>query len=74
VAQWWQGVARDLKLVNGKVPGREERAGAHQNDGSMVRWRKRRQTAAFISGEGAPVGGDDGCGVLQHRRGKGVRK
>jgi hypothetical protein len=74
VAQWWQGVAGDLKLVNGKVPGKEERAGAHRNDGSMVRWCKRRQAAAFVGGEGAPVGGDGGCGVLQHRRGKGVRK
>jgi hypothetical protein len=74
VAQWWQGVAGDLKLVNGKVPGKEERAGAHRNDGSMVRWCKWRQAAAFVGGEGAPVGGDGGCGVLQHRRGKGVRK
>jgi hypothetical protein len=58
----------------GKVPGKEERAGAHRNDGSTVRRCKRRRAAAFVGGEGAPVGGDNGCGVLQHQRGKGVRK
>jgi hypothetical protein len=52
------------------VPGKEERAGAHRNGGSTVRQRKRRRAAAFIGGEGAPVGGDGRCGVLQHRRGK----
>jgi hypothetical protein len=56
------------------VPSKEERAGAHRNGGSMVRWHKRRRAVAFIDGEGAPVGGDGGCGVLQHLRGKGVRK
>jgi hypothetical protein len=56
------------------VPGKEERAGAHRNDGSTVSLRKRRRAAAFVGREGAPVGGDGGCGVLQHRRGKGVRK
>jgi hypothetical protein len=60
--------------VTRKVPGKEERARAHQNGGSMVRRRKRHRAAAFIGGEGAPVGGDGGCGVLQHRRGKGMRK
>jgi hypothetical protein len=74
VARRWQGVAGDLEGVAGKVPGKEERAGAHRNGGSTVRQRKRRRAAAFISGEGAPVGGDGGCGVLQHRRGKGMRK
>jgi hypothetical protein len=56
------------------VSGKEERAGAHQNGGSMVRQRKRRRVAAFVSREGAPVGGDDGGGVLPHRRGKGGEK
>jgi hypothetical protein len=56
------------------VPGKEERAGAHRNGGSTVRRRKRRRVVAFVSGEGAPMGGDGGCGVLQHQRGKGVRK
>jgi hypothetical protein len=67
----WQGVAEALEGVTGKVPDKEERAGTHRNGGSMVRWRKRRRAAAFVGGEGAPVGGDGGCGVLQHRRGKG---
>jgi hypothetical protein len=53
------------------VPGRKERAGAHRNDGSTVRRRKWRRAAAFVGGEGAPLGGDGGCGVLQHRRSKG---
>jgi hypothetical protein len=56
------------------VSGKEERAGAHRNGGLMVRRCKQRRAAAFVDGEGAPVGGDGGCGVLQHRRGKGVRK
>jgi hypothetical protein len=56
------------------VPGKEERAGAHRNGGSTVRRCKRCWAVAFIGGEGAPVGGDGGCGVLQHWRGKGVRK
>jgi hypothetical protein len=74
VAQRRQFVAGDLKGVTGKVPGKEERAGAHRNGGSTVRRRKRRRVAVFIGGEGAPVGGDGWCGVLQHRRGKGVRR
>jgi hypothetical protein len=56
------------------VPGKEERAVAHRNGGSTVRRRKQHWAAAFIGGEGAPVGGYSGCGVLQHRSGKGVRK
>jgi hypothetical protein len=53
------------------VPGKEERAGAHQNGGSMVRRHKWRRTEAFIGGEWGPVGGDGRRGVLQHQRGKG---
>jgi hypothetical protein len=56
------------------VSGKEERAGAHRNDGSTVRRCKWHRAAAFVGGEGATVGGDSGCGFLQHRRGKGVRK
>jgi hypothetical protein len=70
VARRWQGVVRDLDGVTGKVSGKKERAGAHRNGGSMVRRSERCRAAAFIGGEGAPVGGDGGCGVLQHRRGK----
>jgi hypothetical protein len=32
------------------------------------------RTAAFAGGEGAPMGGDGGCGVLQHRCGRGKRE
>jgi hypothetical protein len=39
----------------------------------MVRRCKWRRAVAFSGGEGAPVGGDGECGVLQHQRGKGVR-
>jgi hypothetical protein len=31
-------------------------------------------TAAFTGGEGAPMGSDVGCGVLQHRCGRGKRE
>jgi hypothetical protein len=56
------------------VRDKEERARVHRNGGSTVRQHKRCRAAAFVGEEGAPVGGDGGCGVLQHRRGKGVRK
>jgi hypothetical protein len=74
VARRRQGVCGDLEGVTGKVPDKEERAGSHRNGGSTVRRCKRRRAATFVGGEGAPVGGDGGCGVLQHRRGKGVSK
>jgi hypothetical protein len=73
VARRWQGVAGDLEGVTGKVPGKEERAGAHRNGGSTVGRCKPRRAAAFIDGEGAPVivgGGDE---VLQLGRGEEVR-
>jgi hypothetical protein len=56
------------------VLGKEERAGAHRNGGSTVRRCKRCRATTFVGGEGALVGGNGGCGVLQHRRGKRVRK
>jgi hypothetical protein len=31
-------------------------------------------TAAFAGGEGDPMGGDGGCGVLQHQCGRGKRE
>jgi hypothetical protein len=37
VARRWQDVTGDLEGVTGKVPGKEERAGAHRNGGSTVR-------------------------------------
>jgi hypothetical protein len=67
--QWLDGgkvLSETSRGSRGKVPGKEERAGAHRNDGSMVRRRKRRRAAVFIGGEGALVGGDGGCGVLQY--------
>jgi hypothetical protein len=60
VAQRRQGVAGDLEGVTEKVPDKQERAGAHRNGGSTVRRRKRRRAVAFVGGEGAQVGGDDG--------------
>jgi hypothetical protein len=62
VARRQQGVAGDLEGVTGKVLGKEERTGAHQNDGSTVRRCKRHRAAAFVSREGASVvtgGGDE---------------
>jgi hypothetical protein len=73
-AQRRQGVAGDLDGVTGKVPGKEERAGAHHNGGSSVRREESSGTAAFTGGEGAPVVVVECDEVLQLRRGKGVRK
>jgi hypothetical protein len=73
VARWRQGVAGDLEGVTGKVPGKEERTGAHRNGGSTVRRCQRRRAVVFISGEGAPVVAGGGDEVLQLGRGKGVR-
>jgi hypothetical protein len=73
VARRRQGVTGDLEGVTGKVPGKEERTGAHRNDGSTVRRCQRRRAAAFVGGEGAPMvfgGGDE---VLQLGRVEGVR-
>jgi hypothetical protein len=55
VARRQQGVAGDLEGATGKVPGKEERVGAHQNGGSTVRQRKRHRAAVFIGGGVAPV-------------------
>jgi hypothetical protein len=59
------------KGVTRKVPGKEERAGAHWNGASTVRRRKRRQAAAFIGGGVALVVIDMREGVLQRRCGRG---
>jgi hypothetical protein len=71
VARRQQGVARDLEGATGKVPSKEERAGAHRNGGSTVRRRKRRWAAMFNGGGVAPVVVDVRGGVLQHRCGRG---
>jgi hypothetical protein len=55
VARQQQGVAGDLEGVTGNAPGKEERIGAHRNDGSTVRRCKRHRVAAFVGGEGAPM-------------------
>jgi hypothetical protein len=55
------------------VSGKEERAGAHRNDGSTVRRYKRRRATTFVGGEGAPVVAGGGDEVLQLGRGEGVR-
>jgi hypothetical protein len=73
VARRRQGVAGDLEVVTGKVPGKEERTGAHRNDGSTGRRCQRRRAAAFVGGEGAPVVAGGGDEVLQLGRGEGVR-
>jgi hypothetical protein len=72
VAQRRQGVVGDLEGATGKVLGKEEREGAHQNGGSTVRRRKLRRAAVFNGGGVAPVVADVHGGVLQHwcERGK----
>jgi hypothetical protein len=73
VARRRQSVAGDHEGVTGKVPGKEERTGAHQNGGSTVRRCQRRRAAAFVGGEGAPVVAGRGDEVLQLGRVEGVR-
>jgi hypothetical protein len=73
VARRWQGVAGDLEGVTEKVPGKEERTGAHRNGRSTVRRCQRRRAAAFVGGEGFPVVTGGGDEVLQLGRGEGVR-
>jgi hypothetical protein len=65
VARQWQGVAGDLEGGAGRVPGKEDRVGAHRNDGSTVRRRKRRRAAVFNGGGVTPVVIDKGGWVLQ---------
>jgi hypothetical protein len=74
VARRRQGVARDLEGVTGKVPGKEERAGAHRNGGSTARLEESSETAAFAGGEGAPVVVVECDEVLQLGRERGVWK
>jgi hypothetical protein len=50
-----QGVAEDLEGVTGKVPGKEERAGAHRNGESTAMREESSGTSAFTGREGAPV-------------------
>jgi hypothetical protein len=73
VARWRQGVAGDLEGATGKVPGKEERAGAHWNGGSTARQEESSGTAAFTGGEEAPVVVVECDEVLQLGRVKGVR-
>jgi hypothetical protein len=74
VARRQQGVAGDLEGVTGKVPGKQEGAGAHRNGGSTVRREESSVTVAFASGEGAPVVMVECDEVLQLWRVKWVRK
>jgi hypothetical protein len=71
--RWLDGGEVLLETLRGSR-GRCRARRAHRNGGSTVRRRERRRATSFIGGEGALVGGDGGCGVLQHRRSKGVRK
>jgi hypothetical protein len=74
VASRWQGVAGDLEEAKGEVPGKEERARAHQNSGPTVRWRKWRRAAVFNGGGVAPVVIDECGGVPQLEGDQGVRR
>jgi hypothetical protein len=53
------------------VPGKEERVGAHRNSELTARREESSGTAAFVSGEGAPVVVVECDEVLHLRRGKG---
>jgi hypothetical protein len=74
VAQRSQGVAGDLELVTGELPGKEERAGAHQNGVPTVRRRKRHRAVAFNGGGVAPVVIDERGEVLQLEGDPGLRR
>jgi hypothetical protein len=63
-ASRWQRVAGDLEEVKEEVPGKEERARAHQNGGPTVRWHKRRRAVVFNGGGVAPMVVDECGGVL----------
>jgi hypothetical protein len=65
VASQRQDIARDLEGATGEVPGKEERAGAHQNGVPTVRRHKWRRAAAFNGGGVAPVVVDERGEVLQ---------
>jgi hypothetical protein len=58
----------------GEVPGKEERAGVHQNGVSTVRRRKRRWTVVFNGGGVALVVVDEHGEVLQLEGDPGVRR
>jgi hypothetical protein len=60
-----QGVAGDLEGSTGEAPGKEERAGVHQNDGSTAMQCKRHRAAAFNGDRVAPVVVDEGGWVLR---------
>jgi hypothetical protein len=67
-----QGAAGELMGATGRASGQAIGGGTHSSGGAMERrWRMLR-AAAFISGEGAPVAGDDGGTTLWCwcRRGK----
>jgi hypothetical protein len=69
-----QGIARDLEGGTGEVPGKDERAGAHQNGVPTVRRRKRHRVAAFNGGGVAPVVVDEHGEVLHLEGDPGVRR
>jgi hypothetical protein len=69
VARRRQGVAGDLEGATGKVPSKEERAGAHLNSRSTVRREESSGTAVFSGGEGAPMVVVECDEVLQLGRG-----
>jgi hypothetical protein len=69
----WQDLAGDLEGATGKVPSKEERAGAHQNGVPTLRRRKWCQAATFNGGGIAPVVVDEGRWVLQLEGDPGVR-
>jgi hypothetical protein len=59
------GIAGDLEGATEEVPSKEERVGAHQNGGPMVRRRKRRRAVAFTDDGVAPMVIDERGEVLQ---------
>jgi hypothetical protein len=59
-----QGATRELTGAIGRASGKAVGGGAHTNGGALWRRWKSLGTAAFISGESAPVAGGDGGTTL----------
>jgi hypothetical protein len=74
VARLRQGVAGELEGATGRVLGKEERAGAHQNGVPTVRRCKWRRVAAFNGDGVALVVVDERGEVLQLEGDPGVRR
>jgi hypothetical protein len=59
-----RGAPREHQRLFGVTPSKASGGGAYPNDGGGGEAEEGLETAVFTGREGAPMGGDDGCGVL----------